>query len=55
MARKRFARPIREANIEDACRRLAEAEGGRLVKTVAIGWPGCCANRCSGGWLGMKT
>lgn len=40
MTRKRFARPVREKSIEDKCRAIAEAHGGRLIKTAAIGWPG---------------
>lgn len=40
MTRKRFARPIREKTIEDACRLIANAHCARLVKTVVLGWPG---------------
>lgn len=40
MKRTRFARPVREKNIEDKCREIAELNGARLVKTVALGWPG---------------
>lgn len=40
MKRPRFARPVREKNIEDASREYAEHRGGRLIKTVALGWPG---------------
>jgi len=25
------------------------------AKMVAIGWPACCVNRCSGGWPATRT
>ena len=25
------------------------------ARMVAIGWQGCCGNRCSGGWLVTRT
>ncbi len=40
MARQRYARPVREKSIEDACRKIAERNGGQLYKTTVIGFPG---------------